>query len=75
MKKIQLMVLSIVITIFVLSCSTNDREMNPSQIKIHGDGLAYAVNENNPFSGKVISFYKSGQKDDEANYKDGKKEG
>ncbi len=39
------------------------------------NGLIYEVNNEKPFSGKVIKRYKNGQKKKELSYKDGKKEG
>ena len=39
------------------------------------DWLAYLLDEDTPFTGKVEDFYDNGQKVEEGNYKDGKLEG
>ena len=37
-----------------------------------GSELAYIPNQETPFTGKAVDFYKNGQKEKEGNYKDGK---
>jgi len=40
------------------------------------NGVTYAINEDNPYTGKLIIYWdKNGQKQTESNYKDGKKNG
>ena len=40
-----------------------------------GSKLAYIPNQETPFTGKAVDFYKNGQKEKEGNYTDGKLEG
>ena len=69
MKILSICLTSIIIAVFVfgLACSKGDREIKPEQLQKRGDGLFYAVNEEKPYSGKVIELYQSGQKKAEIN--------
>ncbi len=40
-----------------------------------GSQLAYIPNQDTPFSGKAVNFHPNGQKKQENNYKDGKRDG
>jgi len=73
MKILSICLTSIIIAVFVfgLACSKGDREIKPEQLQKRGDGLFYAVNEEKPYSGKVIELYQSGQKKAEINYENG----
>jgi len=46
-----------------------------SKSLVERDGIKYKVNEQTPYSGKVISYYENGKIREEGNYKDGKKDG
>ena len=39
------------------------------------NGLEYEPNQENPFTGKYVTYYDNGQKQEEGNFKDGKKDG
>ena len=40
-----------------------------------GSQLTYIPNQDTPFTGKAVNFYINGQKIEEVNYKDGKRDG
>jgi len=75
MKTFLLVVLVVVAFIFALSCSESGREIKAEQLQKRGDDLYYAVNEENPYSGKVVELYESGQKKNEGTFKNGKLHG
>lgn len=75
MKTSRLIGLFLVVFILGLSCSDSGREINVKQLQQRGDGLYYAVNEEKPYSGKVVELYESGQKRVERTYKNGKLHG
>jgi len=75
MKTVLLVVLVVVAFIFSLSCSESGREINAEQLQKRGDDLYYAVNEEKPYSGKVVELYESGQKKNERTFKNGKLHG
>lgn len=60
--------LFLVFFFFCLSCS--DREITAYQLQQRGE-LYYAVNEENPYTDKVVKLYKNGQKSFEHHYKNG----
>ena len=68
-----LMSLASVVFFFGLSCS--EREINSAKLQQRGDDLYYAVNEEKPYSGKVVETYESGQKRTERTFKNGKLHG
>jgi antitoxin component YwqK of YwqJK toxin-antitoxin module len=55
-------------SVFFFSCS--EREIQADQLQKRGE-LYYAVNEEDPYSGKAIENYQNGQKKSEKNYSDG----
>lgn len=57
-----------VISTFFFSCS--EREISADQLQKRGE-LYYAVNEEDPYSGKVTELYENGQKKTESYYNDG----
>ncbi len=69
MKKITTMVLLVV---FLISCG--QREADIAQIQ-RRNGIAYAVNEESPFSGKVTGLFPNGQRSHEENFINGKTDG
>jgi len=71
MKTFRLMCLVLVVFILGFSCSESGREINSEQLQKRGDDLYYAVNEEKPYSGKVVELYGSGQKRSEISYKNG----
>lgn len=77
MKILSICLTSIIIAVFVfgLACSKGGREIKPEQLQKRGDGLFYAVNEEKPYSGKVIELYQSGQKRTEISYENGAVDG
>jgi uncharacterized protein (TIGR02145 family) len=77
MKDTIIRLLSLVIVVFVLgfSCSENQREIKSKQLQQRGNELYYAVNEEKPYSGKVVEYYESGQKKKERTFKNGKLHG
>ena len=69
MKKI---LLAILITSIITACdSPLDKEVDISQ-KQNRNGIVYVVNENKPFSGKMVGKYENGQIKVSEKYKDGK---
>ncbi len=75
MKILRYASFSFVMFIFSLSCSESNREIKSEHLQKRGDGLYYAINEEKPYSGKVVEFYKSGQKRMELTFKNGKLHG
>ncbi len=75
MKTFRLIGLVLVVAILELSCSESGREINSDQLQKRGDDLYYAVNEEKPYSGKVVELYESGQKRMELTLKNGKLHG
>ena len=71
---IRILSLIIVVFIFGFSCSKNQRKIKPEQLQ-QRDELYYAVNEEEPYSGKVNTFYENGQKKTEVTLKNGKTHG
>jgi uncharacterized protein (TIGR02145 family) len=69
--KICLTMIIIQLLVCGLGCSKGDREIKPAQLQKRGDDLYYAVNEEKPYSGKVVELYGSGQKRSEISYKNG----
>jgi antitoxin component YwqK of YwqJK toxin-antitoxin module len=74
MKKISAFILAISFLIFIGGCSEKTTEKTTSEIQ-ERNGLAYAINENEPFTGVHKAFYPNGQKKRESYYKDGKSNG
>jgi len=70
---VRLMSLVAVVLLFGLSCS--EREINSENLQQRGDELYYAVNEEKPYSGKVVETYENGQKRVERTFKNGKLHG
>lgn len=75
MKTFRLMGFIVVVAILGLSCSKSGREITSEQLQKRRDNLYYAVNEEKPYSGKVVKLYKSGQKRTERTFKNGKLHG
>jgi hypothetical protein len=69
--KICLTMIIIQLLVCGLGCSKGDREIKAAQLQKRGDGLHYAVNEEKPYSGKVVELYGNGQKQFEISYKNG----
>ena len=65
----------LVFLVFTLGISCSEREISSEKLQQRGDNLYYAVNENKPYSGKVVDTYKSEQKRAEITYKNGKLHG
>jgi len=42
---------------------------------VERNGLMYEPNQDKPFTGKYVTYYENGQKKQEGNYKEGKKDG
>ena len=62
----------VVTFIFALSCSESGREIDAEKLQKRGDGIYYAINEEEPYSGKVVEFYDRGRKKSEQTFKNGK---
>ncbi|MGH8556406.1 MAG: toxin-antitoxin system YwqK family antitoxin [Methylococcales bacterium] len=62
-----------ILFIFVISCS--ERDIDSDKLQHRGDGLYYAVNEEEPYSGKVHSTYNNVQILNVSAYKNGKLHG
>lgn len=81
MRSFNFQIISMVTLLFILGlfCSKSGggsgREINSEQLQKRGDGLFYAVNEEKPYSGKVVELYKSGQKKIEQTFSNGKLHG
>lgn len=71
MKSIQLISLTILAVLIGISCSKTDREINSEKLQQRGN-LFYAINEEEPYSGKVFEKYENGQKKWQRTYEDGK---
>ena len=48
--------------------------VNAKKIEVR-EGIRYRKGSDAPYTGKIFSLYKSGKKESEANYKDGKSDG
>jgi uncharacterized protein (TIGR02145 family) len=53
----------------------SEREIKSDQLQLRANGLHYAVNEEDPYCGKVVGSYQSGQKSVESAFKNGKLHG
>jgi len=71
MKNIILVI--IVLLLFIYGSEKTEKEVNFLQNR--GGGIYYEPNQEEPFTGKYVSYYANGQKKEEGKYKDGKKEG
>ncbi len=67
-KIFNLIIISLFFSFLIGSCS---KEIDKSRLQ-ERSGLAFEVNSENPYSGKIVSFYNNGQKREEMIYKDGK---
>ena len=67
---------AILFALFVglLMVGCGEQVVNESKLQDR-NGVMYIPNEENPFTGRAESFYDNGQKEWEANYKDGKVDG
>jgi antitoxin component YwqK of YwqJK toxin-antitoxin module len=55
-----------------ISLSANPEERTTPTLELR-NGIAFVLNENEPFTGKRETYYSNGQKNIEVHYKDGKK--
>ncbi len=69
-NKMKKLILLITILAFNIGCS--EKTVDNLQQR---DGIAYEVNTDNPFTGKLLRKYKDGQKQFESNFNDGKEHG
>ena len=62
--------------LFLSSCEQQEvaRELSSEQLQDR-NGISYAVNETEPYSGRVTSFHPNGQLEAEAIFKNGRQEG
>jgi len=65
--------LSLLLTLFLFSSVYAEARVI-DKLK-YRDGIAYAVGENEGFSGQLVTHYSNGKKEIEINYKNGKQEG
>jgi hypothetical protein len=53
---------------------SKDKEIDASKLQ-NRNGIAYEINQEEPYTGKVVEFYKNGQKKYEVNFKNGHQNG
>lgn len=63
--------ISVLAILFCILIACSERTIKMEKLQKRG-GIAYAINEEEPYSGKVIEFYDSGQKKQEKNFENGK---
>tara|TARA_Y100000590_G_C15448066_1_gene911573 strand:- start:183 stop:788 length:606 start_codon:yes stop_codon:yes gene_type:complete len=62
----------IVLTLFIYDPEKTEKEVNFIQKR---NDIYYEPNQEEPYTGKYVSYYANGQKKEEGKYKNGKKEG
>ncbi len=70
MRNVHFAILLVTAMFLVQSCSA-DREISFEQLQERSDGLTYAVNEEEPFSGTAVKYYKTEQKKLASSFEDG----
>ena len=75
MKALQITIFIFLLLVLGYACSSDSRMINTVQLQKRGDGLYYAVNEEKPYSGRVVEQDSSGQKSAEQTFKNGKLNG
>ena len=74
MKRFRILISSVVLLLFLVSCS--EKEVSEDKFQKEIDYVyIYVGDEENPYTGKIIAKYENGEKKWEVNYKDGIKEG
>lgn len=63
---------ALVVGLLIVGCGEDIVDIEKLQNR---DGVAYLPNEETPFTGRAANYYVTGQKNLEANYKDGKLDG
>ena len=66
--------ITLLIILIIFPACSKPREIDKSKRHIRNN-LIYCINEEKPFTGKIIEKYKNGQKQVEVEYKDGKLNG
>ncbi len=76
----KLLLLIIPLVLSLISCSEqgseqgSEREINKNQL-LERDSVHYAINEDKPYSGKVVDLYANGQLEKEGTYVNGRMNG
>lgn len=71
MKKILLI---LIVSMSLISCGEPEQSINREQLQERNE-VKYEVNQETPYTGKVIDYYENGQIQSKENYKDGKLNG
>ncbi len=74
MNPLRLLVLLVSLPLLLGGCGEKDGGVNAKKLEVR-EGIRYRKGSDAPYTGKVFNLYKSGKKESEANYKDGKSDG
>ena len=64
--------LSLFVALLMVGCGEETVDYDDLEDR---NGVAYLADEETPFTGRAEKFYQNGQKEEEANFKDGKEDG